>query len=666
MMVERGYRGWRVVGRLKDGATAEQAQAEADVVASNLAVQFPNMNKDLGIKVMPLLEWLVGNLRFTLLLLFGTVGVVLLIACSNVANLLLERAVSRQREITVRLALGASRWRIARQLVTESLMLALAGGALGSLLAMWGTKLIVSLSPEGITRITETRLDARVLVFTAAISFLTGVLFGLAPAMSISPAALAESLKEGGRSGGGGLRSGRARNLLVIAEVSLALVLLVGAGLLVRTLVRLQNVPLGFDPHNVLTMIVAKSPGEPEQTGEFYRQLTERIKALPGVVNASVTWQLPLSGASASTGLEIEGQPNEPGGFPVGVIHSAGPGYFRTMGIPIREGRDFTDRDDLKSAPVIIVNETLAKRFFPAGDAIGKHITPSFATTGGTKKREIIGVVGDVKHQSLKGDIVHEFYFPQAQMPVTSMTVVVRTSVDPHALAGAVRKEVQSMDGNAPDLQRRDSGGVPRTLGRVHSLQHDAARGFRRRGVAADGGWSLRSDILLCQPVHARNRNPHGARRADLRRAQAGYGPGHGFDLRGCRRRPGSCVLVDALDVESSLRRWRYRLRDVRGRLAPARGGGRTRLLRPGAACVEGRSDGSATLRVTSPTWTQSEPPRGSGWVRSLSERLTSYPPATAGGTDCVQERFAYVPSLHCSCADGADVNEQYPTPGPR
>jgi putative ABC transport system permease protein len=450
MMVERGYLAWRVVGRLKDGATLEQAQAETDVVASNLAAQFPNMNKDLGIKLMPLLEWLVGNLRFTLLLLFGTVGVVLLIACSNVANLLLERAVSRQREITVRLALGASRWRIARQLVTESLMLALVGGALGSLLAMWGTTLIVSLSPEGITRITETRLDARVLAFTAAISLLTGVLFGIAPALSISPAALAESLKEGGRSGSGGLRSGRARNLLIIAEVSLALVLLVGAGLLVRTLVRLQNVPLGFDPHNVLTMVVAKSPGEPEQTGEFYKQLTERIKALPGVVNASVTWQLPLSGASASTGLEIEGQPNQPGSFPVGVIHSAGPGYFRTMGIPILEGRDFTDRDDLKSAPVIIVNETLAKRFFPAGDAIGKHITPSFSTTGGTQKREIIGVVGDVKHQSLRGDAVHEFYFAQAQMPVTSMTVVVRTSVDPHALAGGVRKEVQSMDGNAP------------------------------------------------------------------------------------------------------------------------------------------------------------------------------------------------------------------------
>jgi len=451
IMVARGYHGWRVVGRLKDGATIEQAQAEADVVASNLSSQFPEANKDMGIKIMPLLESLVGNVRFTLLLILGTVGVVLLIACSNVANLLLERAVSRQREITVRLALGASSWRIARQLVTESLMLALAGGVLGTLLAMWGTSLIVSLSPEGIVRITETRLDGRVLAFTIAVSLLTGMLFGLAPILGISRIRLAESLKEGGRSGSEGLRSGRARNLLVTAEVSLALVLLIGAGLLVRTLVRLQNVPLGFDPRNVLTMNVAKSPtGDPAETGEFFRQLTERIKALPGVASASVTWQLPLSGASASTSLEIEGQPNEPGTAPMGVLHSAAPGYFRTMGIPFLNGRDFTDHDDMKSAPVIIVNETLAKRFFPGGDAIGKHITPGFSTTGERNKREIVGVVGDVKHQGLKGSAVPEFYFPQAQMPVTSLTLVVRTSGDPHALVDPVRNEVHAMDANAP------------------------------------------------------------------------------------------------------------------------------------------------------------------------------------------------------------------------
>jgi putative ABC transport system permease protein len=453
IMVARGYRGWRVVGRLKDGVTVEQAQAEADVIASGLAAQFPEGNKDLGIKAVPLLESLVGNLRLTLLLLFGTVGVVLLIACVNVANLLLASTASRQHEINIRVALGASRWRIVRQLMTESLMLALAGGVLGAVLAMWGTDLIVSLSPEGITRIAETRLDARVLAFTALVSVLTGAVCGLAPALGVSRERLAEALKEGGRSSTGGLRRGHARRLLVVAEVSLALVLLVGAGLFVRTLMRLQTVALGFEPHHVLTMTVAKSPspsGSPEQTGEFFRQLTERLKALPGVVNASVTWQFPLSGASAMSGLEIEGQHNEPGSLPMGVIHTAGPDYFRTMGIPVVQGREFTEHDDMNSAPVLIINETLAKKFFPGGAALGKHITPGFSTTGEYVPREIVGVVGDIKHQGLRGEAVPEFYFAQAQMPPPITTLVVRTAGDPRSLVGAIRNEIQSADKGAP------------------------------------------------------------------------------------------------------------------------------------------------------------------------------------------------------------------------
>ncbi len=425
IMVSRGYRGWRVVGRLADGASLAQAQAEANVVARNLAAQYRDADHDIAIKVVPLLESLVGNLRLTLLLRFGTVGVVLLIACANVANLLLARGVSRQRETTVRLALGASRWRIARQHVTESSMLALAGGTLGTLLAAVGTSIIISLSPEGFTRITETRMDARVLAFTALVALSTCVLFGLAPALGASRVGLAESMKDQGRSGTGGRRSVRARDLLVVAEVTLALVLLVGAGLLVQTLVRLQSVPLGFDPRNVLTMTVATSPTSgPVETGEIFRQLTERVRALPGVTSASATWQLPLSGASAMTALNIEGQAEDPANIPMGVLHSAGPGYFRTMGIPLLRGRDFTDHDDLGSAPVLIVNETLAKRFFPRGDAIGKHILPGFSTTGQYKQREIVGVVGDVKHQGLEGGAVPEFYFAQAQMPVTSLTLV--------------------------------------------------------------------------------------------------------------------------------------------------------------------------------------------------------------------------------------------------
>lgn len=355
----------------------------------------------------------------------------------------------RRREITVRLALGASRFRIARQLVTEILMAALAAGAVGGALATWGTSLLISLSPAGIPRITEARLDARVLGFTALVSLATGVLFGLAPALGASRRGLAESLKEGGRSGGDGRRSGRARSLLIVGEVALALVLLVGAGLLVRTLGELQNVPLGFNPRNVLTMTVAKSPTGTE-TGEFFRQLTERVRALPGVVDANVTWQLPLSGAGASTAVNIEGRADDPGNVPMGVVHSAGPGYFRTMGIPFVSGRDFTDHDDMKSAPVVIVNETLAKRFFPGGDALGKHILPGYSTTGQYAMREIVGVVGDVKHRGLTSGAVPEFYFAQAQMPVTSLTLVVRTAGDAHALAGPVRSVVHAMDANAP------------------------------------------------------------------------------------------------------------------------------------------------------------------------------------------------------------------------
>ena len=450
MMVSRGYLGWAVVARLAEGSTAEQAQAEVNVVASSLAAQFGEANKDLAITVMPFREWLVGNQRTTLLLLLGTVGVVLLIACANVTNLLLERAVSRQQEITVRLALGASRWRIARQLITENLMLALAGGALGGLLALGATKLIVVFSPAGFTRITETRVDAIVLGFTALVSLLAGVLSGLAPAAGVSRAGLAESMKDAGRSSTG-MRSGRARSVLVVAQVALALVLLVGAGLLVRTLLQMQAVPPGFDPRNVLTMTVAKSPTEtPRATGEFFRQLTERVKALPGVVSASVTWQLPLSGSSATTSLNIEGRPDDPGNVPVGVLHSAGPGYFRTMGIPILSGRDFTDHDDLASAPVLIVNETLAKRFFPDGNAVGKRILPGFSTSGQYVMREIVGVVGDVKHQGLRGDVVPEFYFAQAQMPVSSLTLVVRTTAEPSTLIAPVRSVVREMDANAP------------------------------------------------------------------------------------------------------------------------------------------------------------------------------------------------------------------------
>jgi putative ABC transport system permease protein len=456
IMVARGYLGWRVIGRLKPGATREQAQSEAGVIAAGLATRFPDINKDMGIGIQPLLEWLVGSVRPTLLLLLGAVGFVLLIACVNVANLLLERAISRQREIRVRLAIGAGRWRITRQLLTESVLLAGLGGVAGAVLAVWGTDVIVALSPEGLTRIAETRVDGRVLAFTGLISLATGVAFGLAPALIISGTNLAEALREGARGATAGLHTNRTRGLLVIVEVALALVLLVGAGLLIQSFVRLQQVALGFDPRDVLTFNVAMSTDtstRPEQIAEFYRQLGQRLRALPGVVNASMIFQLPLSGAGATTGLSIEGKPDDPGNRSNGVIHMVDPEYFKTMGIPLLKGRMFTERDDMNAAPVLIINNALARQHFPNEDPIGKRIGPGFSTVPMTEKtfmREIVGVVADVKHSNLRGPAQPEFYFALAQMPMSSMTAVVRAVGDTRALQNAVRGVVQSLDKNAP------------------------------------------------------------------------------------------------------------------------------------------------------------------------------------------------------------------------
>ena len=457
IMEARGYRGWRAIGRLKAGRTLEQAQSEARVIAAGLAAQFPDANKDMGIGVRPLLESVVGNLRPTLLILLGAVACVLLIACVNVANLLLERAISRQREIKVRLALGASGARIVRQLLTESVLLAGLGGLAGMLLAVWGTDVIVALSPESLARVAETALDGRVLVFTALVSLVTGIAFGLAPALLISKTNLAESLKEGRRGATASVQTNRTRSLLVVAEVALALVLLVGAGLLINSFVRLQQVAPGFDPEQILAFNVAPSADRtstPQQIADFYRQLTAQLKVLPGVVNASVVFQLPLAGSGATTSIEIAGRPVYPADRPSVVIHMAGPEYFRTMGIPIVTGREFTDRDHLSSPPVLIINEALARQYFPNQDPLGQRIAPGFSTLpvrdDESGMHEVIGVVADVKHQSLQGAPQPEIYFAQAQMPMAAMTVVVRTAGDLRALQTTARSVVQSLDKNAP------------------------------------------------------------------------------------------------------------------------------------------------------------------------------------------------------------------------
>jgi putative ABC transport system permease protein len=456
IMVSRGFRAWRVVARLKDGVTREQAQADMNVVAANLEAQFPDANRDRGVTATPLLESLVSNVRLTLLLLAGAVGFVLLIACVNVANLMLERALVRQKEISIRLALGANRLRIARQLLTESVTLAALGGTVGLLLAWWAKNALIALSPEGVPRIGEARLDLRVLAFTALVSLVTGALFSLAPALAASGVSLSEALKEGGRGASGGRRLSAARGLLVVFEVALALVLLLGGGLLAQSLVRLQGAGLGFNTENVLTFGFAVSnealggkDAGPQQYVDFCRQIEQRLKSLPGVTGVSVTSSLPLSGEASSTGLTIEGRPPEPGREPVGLIHSVGLDYFRTMGIPLIKGRTFTPGDGLDAPPILIVNETLAKRLFPNEDAIGKRVEPSFSTAGPTRMREIIGVVGDTKHTGPREEAVPEIYFAQAQMPLPG-AVVMRTTGAPHALVNAARDAMRSLNKDVP------------------------------------------------------------------------------------------------------------------------------------------------------------------------------------------------------------------------
>jgi putative ABC transport system permease protein len=453
---QRGNHAFEVVGRLKPGVTLPQAQAEMNAIAANLKQQYPDINVDFGVRVASLHEDLVRDVRPTLLILLAAVGCVLLIACANVANLLLARATTRHKEMAIRAALGASRLRVVRQLLTESTLLGVGGGLVGLLLALWGTDLLVSIVPKGLPRVGEASVDGRVLGFTVLIALATGILFGLVPALQASKSDLVEALKEGGKGAGDGARRSRLRSGLIVAEVAVAVMLLVGAGLLVNSFLRLQSVNPGFNPHNVLTFRIGLPDSrypQPEQITTFYQQLVARLETLPGVASASAIAPLPLSGQGAGVGFSIEGMalpPNQPFAYDAD-FRTVTPGHFRTMGMTLVKGRDFTARDGLQSTPVAIINETLARRYFPDGDPLGKRINPSFSIgTGEPLMREIIGVVRDVKHASLRVDAEPEIYVTHAQFPRNSMTLVVRADSDPNRLIGAIRNEVQQLDNELP------------------------------------------------------------------------------------------------------------------------------------------------------------------------------------------------------------------------
>jgi putative ABC transport system permease protein len=443
--------GLDAIARLKPGVTLEQAQAEMIAIASNIEQQNPITNEGLSVNVIDLRSSLVGDYKQALMILLGVVGFVLLIACVNVANLLLARATARQKEIAIRAALGANRRRIFRQLLTESLLLGLISGVIGLVLAWWGMDLLLAAIPIDIPFWMKFDLDGRVLGFTSACSLLTGFVFGTAPALEASNPDLNETLKEGGRGSAGGGRH-RLRSLLVVSEIALSLVLLVGAGLMMRSFISLQSVDAGIKPEGVLTMNVALRGAnyrEPEKRIAFFSQLIERVKAIPGVQSAGTISGLPLGGSNWGRSLTVEGRPVLSVGEAPSINHCViSPDYFSAMGIGILKGRVFDDRDSREAPKVTIIDERLAREYWPNEDPIGKRIR-----FGPPEDNEpwhtILGVVGDVRHERLDAQTRKSVYLPYVQVPIGGSSIAVRTEGRPENVIAAVRAQVRELD---PDL----------------------------------------------------------------------------------------------------------------------------------------------------------------------------------------------------------------------
>lgn len=449
-MANRGRNFLAVVARLKPEFSMAQAQSEMKGISEHIKELNPQFNKNTEISIVSLHQQAVGKVRTALLVLLAAVAFVLLIACANVANLLLARAAARQKEIAIRTALGASRVRLIRQLLTESVLLSLVGGTLGLLLSLWGIDVLLAISPGNLPRVEGIRVDGRVLAFTFVVSLITGIVFGLAPAVQASKPDLNDALKEGGRASSVG--HNRFRGFLVVSEVALALVLLIGAGLMIRSFVSLLNVPAGLDSRNVLTVDVglprAKYTG-PQQAA-FFQETIERVKSLPGVQSAGAVYPLPLSGAEEGSNFSIEGrEPAEGERFNAGP-RWVSPGYFKVMGISLIAGRDLADQDSADAPRVLLINETMARRYWPNEDPIGRRIGFDYVTNEKPNWRQIVGVVRDVKHTSLESASTPEMYIPFPQFPSSFMTLVVRTEGDPLNYVSGVRSQVMSVDKNQP------------------------------------------------------------------------------------------------------------------------------------------------------------------------------------------------------------------------
>jgi putative ABC transport system permease protein len=454
----RGSAFLQAAARLKPNVSIQQARADLQNISERLKEEIPNFDPDFAVKVKSVRDALFGDLERPLMILFGSVVLVLLIACVNVANLVLGRATARWKEFAVRSALGASRWSLIRLLLVESVLLAVLGGAAGLLVASYGIDVLTKINPAAIPTREKITIEGSVIIFTFVLSLATGVVFGLVPAWQATKADLNQALRENSRAATGSKHLKLIRSALVVAEISLSLVLLVGAGLLIKSLWKLMQVNPGFQAQNVVTCRIdlprAKYPQEWQQADFFHRTL-EQARAIPGVENAGLATSLPFSGSRGNSSFSIQGRsipPNANG--PAADRHQVAPGYFAAMGIPLRAGRDFTEADDIKHPGVVVINETAAKRFWPDEDPIGKRIsigmTVEVKLYGQAVPREIIGIVGNVKHAELKDDFQPEMYIPAWQVPSSSMMLVVRGHASAEALIGSLRGTVQSIDPDQP------------------------------------------------------------------------------------------------------------------------------------------------------------------------------------------------------------------------
>ncbi|HEY4575019.1 MAG TPA: ABC transporter permease [Thermoanaerobaculia bacterium] len=449
--VRRG-RFLQAVARLAPGVSLARAQAEMGAVAGRLETQYPKFNHGWGVSVVPLRDQLAGEIKPALLVLLAAVGFVLLIACVNVASLLLARAAGRHKEIAIRSSIGAGRRRIIRQLLTESLLLALLGGALGLLLSYAGLKALVALSPPNLAGVGQAGLDLPVLAFTLAVTVLTGVVFGLAPALEASRVNLGGALNESGRGNAGSRRGRRLRDALVVAEVGLALVLLVGAGLMIRSFLRLQAVHPGFDAKGLLTMralLPAAKYADDDRQIAFFRQAAARLRTLPGVISASVVSALPFADLGAATSFSIEGTSfTHEADKPTTDVRVVDEEYFHTLRIPLLAGRTFTAQEAVEDRKVAVINETLARKYFPGVNPVGKRILVNM--TAEPTYTEIIGVVGDARYASLDGELHPMVYWTAPHLTYSAMTFVLRTAGDPADLAPAARREILAIDKDQP------------------------------------------------------------------------------------------------------------------------------------------------------------------------------------------------------------------------